>query len=157
MGEVWWSEVRCCSVVMFFWFFLFYRCVYGCMFCILLFTSVSYVFLLSCLCIIVVYALLCYSYVWSYLTNTGCQNFVKIAYSLAIRNSSQQLLAFSTQLASLYHIHTYIDRYIYTYKHTHTSYIWNISNIHFVYGSLINSQFHRTANAITKPSLRVLM
>ena len=67
------------------------------------------------------------------LTNIGCQNFVKIAYSLAIKNSSQQLRAFSTQLASLYNIHTYIHTYTYihtfihsyilTYKHTHTSYI----------------------------------
>jgi hypothetical protein len=38
--------------------FLFYHCVYGCMFCILLFNSVSYVILLLCLCIlIVIYAL----------------------------------------------------------------------------------------------------
>jgi len=39
---------------------LFYHCVYGCMFCILLFSSVSYVFLLLCLCfLIVMYALSC--------------------------------------------------------------------------------------------------
>ena len=37
-----------------------YRFVYGCMFCILLFNSVSYVFLLLCLCILIVmYALFC--------------------------------------------------------------------------------------------------
>ena len=43
------SWVKCCSVVMFFGVFLFYRCVYGCMFCIRLFNSVSYVFLLLCM------------------------------------------------------------------------------------------------------------
>ena len=43
----------------FFWFF-FYHFVYGCMFCILLFNSVSYVFLLLCLCILIdKYALFC--------------------------------------------------------------------------------------------------
>jgi hypothetical protein len=36
---------------------LFYRCVYGCMFCILLFNSVSHVFLLLCLCILIVFML----------------------------------------------------------------------------------------------------
>ena len=51
--------VKCCSVGMFFWFF-FYRFVYGCLFCILLFNSVSYVFLLLCLCILIdMYALFC--------------------------------------------------------------------------------------------------
>ena len=42
---MWWSVAKCCSVVMFCWFF-FYHCVYGCVFCILLFNSASYVFLL---------------------------------------------------------------------------------------------------------------
>jgi len=38
----------------------FYHCVYGCTFCILLFNSVSYIFLLLCLCILIVmYALFC--------------------------------------------------------------------------------------------------
>ena len=39
---------------------LFYHCVHGCMFCILLLNSVSYVFLLSCSCILIfMYALFC--------------------------------------------------------------------------------------------------
>ena len=52
------GEVLQCSDVLLFLFF--YRCVYGCMFCVLLFTSLSYVFLLSCLCtLIVIYVLFC--------------------------------------------------------------------------------------------------
>ena len=48
------SEVLQCSDV------LFYRFVYGCMFCILLFNSVGYVFLLLCLFILIdKYALFC--------------------------------------------------------------------------------------------------
>ena len=56
-GEV---HAKCCSVVMFYWFF-FYRFVYGFMFCILFFNSVSYVLLLLlCLCILIgKYALFC--------------------------------------------------------------------------------------------------
>jgi hypothetical protein len=51
------SKVLQCSDVL---FVLFYRFVYGCMFCILLFDSVSYVFLLLCLCnLIDKYALFC--------------------------------------------------------------------------------------------------
>jgi magnesium-transporting ATPase (P-type) len=48
------SEVLQCSDVL---LGFFYRFVYGCMFCVLLFNSVSYVSLLLCLCIpIVMYA-----------------------------------------------------------------------------------------------------
>jgi len=39
--------------------FLFYHCLYGCIFCILLFNSVSYVFLLLCLCTVIMCALFC--------------------------------------------------------------------------------------------------
>ena len=44
------SEVLQCSDVL---LALFHRFVYGCMFCILLFNSVSHVFLLLCLCILI--------------------------------------------------------------------------------------------------------
>jgi hypothetical protein len=51
------SEVLQCSGV---FCFFFYRFVYGCRFCILLFNSVSYIFLLLCLCILTDnYALFC--------------------------------------------------------------------------------------------------
>ena len=59
--------IICCSVVMFFWFFLFYRCVYGCMCCILLFNSVSYVFLLLCLCVLIGMFMCSYCYVYVFL------------------------------------------------------------------------------------------
>ena len=55
-------EVLQCSDVLLvlFSFFLFYHCVYGSLFCILLFNSVSYVFLLLCLLILIVmYVLFC--------------------------------------------------------------------------------------------------
>ena len=44
------SEVLQCGDII---LFLLYCFVYGCMFCILLFNSVSYVFLLLCLCILI--------------------------------------------------------------------------------------------------------
>jgi len=52
------NEMLQCSEVI---FIPFYRCVYGCMFCIHLFNSVSYAFLLLCLCILIV-CILCSVY-----------------------------------------------------------------------------------------------
>jgi len=51
------GEVLQCSDVL---LFLLYHCVYGCIFCILLLNSVSYVFILLYLCILIVmYVLFC--------------------------------------------------------------------------------------------------
>jgi len=51
------SEMLQCSDVL---LVHFYRFVYGCMFCILLFISISYIFLLLSLCILIdMYALFC--------------------------------------------------------------------------------------------------
>ena len=63
-GVVKCSEVlQYSGVLLVFYFYLFiyfYHCVYGCMLCILLFNSVGYVFLLLCLCILIVmYILFC--------------------------------------------------------------------------------------------------
>ena len=45
------------------WFYLYYHCVYGCLLCIVLSNSVSYVFLLLCLSILIVmYVLFCIFY-----------------------------------------------------------------------------------------------
>jgi hypothetical protein len=73
-GEVWWS------VVMFFWFF--FSCfVFGCMFCILLFNSVSYVMLLLCLYIVIITFMYFYCYVYVFLLLRLCIVIVTFMYS----------------------------------------------------------------------------
>jgi hypothetical protein len=60
---------------------IFYHCLYCCMFCVLLFNSVSYVFLLLCLCILTVMFMYSYCYVYVFLLLCLCILIVMFMYS----------------------------------------------------------------------------
>jgi hypothetical protein len=77
-GEVQRSVAKCCTLLLFVWFF--YRFAYGCMFCILSFNSVSYVSLL-CLCIAIVMFMYSYIYVYVFLLLCLCILIVMFMYS----------------------------------------------------------------------------
>ena len=92
---------------------IWYHCIYGCMFCMILFNFVSFVFLLLCLCILV--AMFMYSYCHVYVFLLLCMFrsgncFIVLFYVLSVckcvlyycHRVSTQL-----QLTNIYHIISY--------------------------------------------------
>jgi len=122
-----------------------YLCIYGCMFCMLLFNLANYVFLLLCLCIfIVMYVLVCKCVLY-YCHRVSTQMQLKsMSYIITYYITSHHITYIISHHIS-YHITSYIIYYIISYNISHRTASHRITS-YIIYYIISYNISHRTAS-----------